>query len=604
MPSIPAVRRLMLSVRNLTVTLSLNGKKANVLDTVSFDVKPGESYALVGESGCGKSMTALAIMRLLPDTMKITAGDIYCDGDNLLDLTEKEMAARRGKKIAMIFQEPSTSLNPVMTIGAQIEEVLLIHGLASGAQAKETALYWLKRVGLDNAESRYGAFPHELSGGQKQRVMIAMALAAKPDLLIADEPTTALDVKIQAQILDLLDELRREEKVALLLITHDLALVRQYADRVALMYSGFIVEECGVKEFFALAVHPYAQGLLKAVPRKGARGKALEAIKGVVPPLFKREAGCPFADRCALRSEACGGDVALRKITAEHTVRCLKPGEKIQSVAASLFEKKAFGRPVLEIQDGSVAYRSKAGFFKRARLIPVVQKVNLTLREGETLALVGESGSGKTTLAKAVLRLLEETAEVTGTFRIDQIDVLRARTAELKKLRSVAQIVFQDPFASLNPRMTIGACLKEAMQGVRISSREKHSRAAELLRFVGLDESALKRFPHEFSGGQRQRIAIARALAVNPKVIVCDEPTSALDVSVQAQILNLMRRIQSVTGIAYLLITHNFAVVEYLADCVAVMQNGKIIEVGDTPTLLREPKQSYTRELLKAVPRL
>lgn len=594
----------MLSVEHLCVDIKTRSGTLHALSDISFAVKKGETLALVGESGCGKSMTALAIMRLLESNAHIVSGSVKLSDMPLLSLAEREMERVRGARVAMIFQEPSTALNPVVTIGDQVGEVLRLHGSLTSEQIQKKTCEWLELVGIDQPALRMKAFPHELSGGQKQRVMIAMALAAGAQVLIADEPTTALDVSLQAQILELIGKLKKERGIAVLLITHDLAVVEHYADRVVLMYAGQIVEAADVGRFFAAPQHPYAQKLLAAIPSAEKRKKDLSAIAGVVPPLSHLFAGCRFAERCPWSRRACSeGEPHMKTVSEGHWVRCCFPGVRAATSESPGEGVKGFpvGQPVLTVENLSVTY-APGGFFQKKRIFPAVREVSFTLRAGETLALVGESGSGKTTVGKAILRLLGDAARVEGKVWIGHTDALAAKGHELKAMRRTAQIIFQDPFASLDPRMSIGACLTEAMVSLGIeATREK---LQELLLRVGLDSSALTKMPHEFSGGQRQRIAIARALAVNPRIIVCDEPTSALDVSVQAQILNLMREIQRKTGIAYLFITHNFAVVEYLADRVAVMQKGRVVETGPCNQILTAPRESYTRNLLAAVPRL
>jgi len=593
----------MIELRNLSVQVYSDFSWCDVVRDVSFVIQDRETYALVGESGCGKSMTALALARLLPESARIRAGELLCGGQEIFSLPESAMCDVRGGLISMIFQEPSTSLNPVMTAGEQIAEVLRLHGTRESTQ--ET-LRWLERVGFDEPKRIARAYPFELSGGQKQRVMIAMALAAKPSVVIADEPTTALDVTLQAQILDLLDELKREEGISLLLITHDLALVKRYADRVALMYAGQIVEESSSTDFFANPSHPYAQGLLRAVPSEAARGNDLIGIPGVVPGVGVEMPGCRFAPRCRVCRKGCiEKPIELYRLQPGHAVRCLVPEASVPIVGQRLNRSSRQGEVVLEVKDLTVDFRLRGGFRGR-RLFRAVDSVSLTLHAGETLALVGESGSGKTTLAKALLRLLPHGSTVSGEARLGSIDVFHAEGEELKKLRCAAQIVFQDPFASLNPRMSIGECLEEGMVSLRVlrNKAQRRQRVKELLELVGLPSGSETRLPHEFSGGQRQRIALARVLALEPKIIVCDEPTSALDVSVQAQILNLMREIQERTGVAYLFITHNFAVVEFLADSVVVMRHGSVVEAGPAQAVLHQAQAPYTRGLLAAVPRL
>lgn len=594
-----------LRVENLTVRIGSRNSLEAVTD-VSFTLTKGECFALVGESGCGKSLTALSLMRLLPEGVHAQSGKVILSGTNLMALTEGEMQSVRGAKIAMIFQEPATSLNPVMTVGDQIVEAVRLHEAADRKTARARALEWLRRVGLDEPERRLSAFPHELSGGQKQRVMIAMALACEPDVLVADEPTTALDVTRQAQILDLLKELGKEKGVAILLITHDLALVRRYADRVALMYAGNIVESAPVKDFFERPLHPYAQLLLSAVPSADKSGRTLTGIAGAVPDLSAMPAGCRFAPRCPLAEASCGKTAPmLKKVALERLVRCPKARVLELSSGRALEFSSSSEETVLKLTDVSVTYEAGGGLFSRKKAFEAVRGVRLELKAGRTLALVGESGSGKTTLAKAALGLLTD-ARVTGGVEIAGSPAFDARGRFKHPLRAAAQIVFQDPFASLDPRMSVGELVAEGILAVRPETGKDEAKreVARLLERVGLPSGAFSRLAHEFSGGQRQRIAIARALAVRPRLVVCDEPTSALDVSVQAQILNLLRRIQAEEGVSYLFITHNFAVVEFMAHEAAVMRKGQVVEQGKAAQILTHPQHPYTRELLSAVPRL
>lgn len=594
-----------LNVKNLSVRID-GPKPLTAVEDVSFSIRSGECFALVGESGCGKSLTALSLMRLLPDGLSVAQGEVVLNGTDLMELTEREMQAVRGDRIAMIFQEPATSLNPVMTVGEQIVEAVRLHEKVGKEEAKKRTLQWLTRVGLDEPQKRFDAFSHELSGGQKQRVMIAMALACRPDVVVADEPTTALDVTRQAQILDLLRELQKEHGIALLLITHDLALVRQYADRVALMYAGQIVEQSRVADFFENPTHPYARLLLSAVPSADKSAQALTGIAGSVPELSAMPEGCRFAPRCPAAKEMCRQKCpAMRSSAPGRLVRCFYPESPVTSRATSVTTATRTDETVLKLTDVSVTYGSRGGLFSRQKAFEAVSHADLTLSRGRTLALVGESGSGKTTLGKAALGLLEN-ATVSGSVEIVGEEAFDTRGRFKQHLRSCAQIVFQDPFASLDPRMSVGELVSEGILALRpgLSKADARRKVRELLDSVGLPSGAADRLAHEFSGGQRQRIAIARALAVEPKIVVCDEPTSALDVSVQAQILNLLREIQAEQGVSYLFITHNFAVVEFMAHEVAVMQRGRIVESGTAEDVLRHPQHAYTKTLLAAVPRL
>jgi peptide/nickel transport system ATP-binding protein len=606
----------MLDIGNLTTELDSDNGLVRAVDALSLTIERGETFALVGESGCGKSMTALSILRLLPDSGRVSSGRVDIDGTDITQLPEASMRDIRGRRISIIFQEPSTSLNPVMTVGRQITEVIERHTAIRGDAAVAKAVDWLTRVGIPEPERRVNDYPFQMSGGQKQRVMIAIALAAEPDVVIADEPTTALDVTIQAQILDLLKELQRSQKMAMLLITHDLAIVAQMAHRVALMYAGQIVEVADAQEFFARPLHPYAVNLFEALPDTGKRGRRLASIAGSVPPLNQEFAGCRFADRCADVMARCRTTPPwLIEFRPGHLVRCyLYDGTTVGDTATRVWGKDPIlpadppaGDTVLEVSDYKVWFPIRKGLLKRTvGYVKAVDGVSFRIPAGRTLALVGESGSGKTTVGKAVLQLLRNTAQISGSALLMGQPLEQLNGEALRKARRAAQIVFQDPFASLNPRMRVNEILEEGVASLRpdVTPAQRTERVAALLEKVGLRRDALTRYPHEFSGGQRQRLAIARALAVEPRLIVADEPTSALDVSVQAQILNLLKQLQQELGVSYLFITHNFGVVEYLAHEIAVMKNGKLVEVGPAERLLAHPQHEYTRTLLAAVPRL
>jgi len=550
----------LLDVRGLEVDIAGESGMTHAVKRLELAISQRETFALVGESGCGKSITALALLRLLPDAGRIVGGQIDLDGEDLNRLPESAMRGVRGGRIGIIFQEPSTSLNPVMRVGDQIIETLTAHTPLRGAAARTRAIDWLRRVGIPEPERRVDDYPFQFSGGQKQRVMIAIALAAEPLLLIADEPTTALDVTVQAQVLDLLADIQREMGMAVLLITHDLAVVKNVAHHVALMRGGEIVESASAEEFFRAPKHPYARQLFEAIPTFEKRGVPLT------------EQG--------------------RQAIARDEHRRAKPREA--------------GEVVLDVQDLKVHYPIRKGPLRRiVSWVKAVDGVTFSLRAGETLALLGESGCGKTTTGKALLRLIDG-ARISGRAMLQGKDVLTADRRTLRDLRQDIQIVFQDPYASLDPRMRVGDILDEGLESLRrgMSQKERAAHAAQLIERVGLPANTLTRYPHEFSGGQRQRIAIARALAVEPRVLICDEPTSALDVSVQAQILDLLRELQDELGIAYLFITHNFGVVEYLADRIAVMDGGQIVDLGPADTVLHAPRHAVTRRLLDAVPRL
>jgi peptide/nickel transport system ATP-binding protein len=614
----------MLQIDRLNTVLDTDHGLVRAVEDLSLSIERGQTFALVGESGCGKSMTALSILRLLPDNGRVADGAIRVGEVDVVQLAEARMRDVRGRRVSIIFQEPATSLNPVMKIGDQIVEVIERHTSLKGQAARDKAIDWLMRVGIPEPARRIDDYPFQLSGGQKQRVMIAIALAAEPDLVIADEPTTALDVTIQKQILDLLRDLQAERGMAMLLITHDLGIVAQMAHWVALMYAGQIVELASTEDFFARPLHPYAQMLFAALPDTAKRGQPLAAIGGTVPRLDREFAGCRFVDRCPRAFGECASTPpALYEPSPRHQVRCLlhraaaqtsapaePAGRQSATVTSSLpadAPVPTSGPPLLEVRDYRVWFPIRKGLLKRTvGYVKAVDGVSFSIAPARSLALVGESGCGKTTIGKAMLQLLRGIARIQGTAllggqRLDQLE-----GEALRRARREMQIIFQDPFASLNPRMRVAEIMEEGVASLRpeVAPAERRARVVELLQKVGLHADAVSRYPHEFSGGQRQRIAIARALAVEPRLIICDEPTSALDVSVQAQILNLLAQLQREFGVAYLFITHNFGVVEYLAHDIAVMQAGRIVEAGPAEQILERPKHEYTQTLLAAVPRL
>ncbi|MCY3803688.1 MAG: ABC transporter ATP-binding protein [Gammaproteobacteria bacterium] len=545
--------RTLLQVRQLTTEFRTSRRTLTAVNGISFEIREGQTFALVGESGSGKSVTALSVIRLLPEAARLVSGSIHFEGRDLLALPEREMRDIRGSGISMIFQEPMTSLNPVVKVGRQITEVLMRHQSMSAKQARERALDLLDAVRIPQPSYTIDTYAHELSGGMKQRVMIAIALACKPRLLIADEPTTALDVTIQAQVLDLINDLQEQFGMAILFITHDLAVVKQVADHVAVMKEGVIVEQSSNEVFFSAPQHDYSWDLFAALPAMEKRGK----------PLLERNHGSHWP-------------------TAANTTQ----------------------DDTLQVRDLAVYFPIRKGLFKRTvGHVKAVDGVSLEIPPGKTVALVGESGSGKTTVGKSILRLIQPTlGEVTYQgMRLHEID-----RSQLLEQRANLQIVFQDPYSSMNPRMLVGQIIEEGIKALNVivDAEARRLRVLELLKQVGLDKDAHLRYPHEFSGGQRQRICIARALAVNPKIIICDEPTSALDVSVQAQILDLLNHLQARYGISYLFITHNMSVVAYFADRVAVMYQGRIVEQGEVEQVLGNPQHEYTKRLLSAVPRL
>ena len=615
----------LLDIEDLETLLHTGDVPIRAVDGLTLSILPGETFALLGESGSGKSMTALSIMRLLPDVGEIVAGQIRINGTDILQLPETAMRKIRGKRISMIFQEPMLSLNPVLTIAEQIEEVLKQHFNLSRPDIDARIRELLEQVGIPDAPRRMHEYPFQFSGGMKQRAMIAMALAGEPELLIADEPTTALDVTIQAQVLDLMRKIQQRNHMTVLLITHDLGVVAEMAQRVAVMYAGEIVEVASRDAFFDHPAHPYSQQLFASLPGKHKRDQALAVIQGAVPSLAQQFSGCRFADRCNQVMDICRSTIPeWHEVSDGHLVRChllngtVHPPRQPMAIPARQTAANAQPAPVeppvlLQVTDLEVYFPIRAGLFKRTvGHVKAVDGVSLTIAAGKTLALVGESGCGKTTIGKSILQLIRPTG---GSVRFKEHELVSLPRPRLRQLRSHFQIIFQDPYSSLNPRMRIIDILEEGMTALGIDpsrpgasgdslASSTHQEIDALLQRVGLPAEVKWRFPHEFSGGQRQRIAIARALAVRPELLICDEPTSALDVSVQAQILNLLKSLQNNLGLAFLFITHNIAVVEYLADEVAVMYLGRIVERGRIDEVLSDPKHPYTQALLSSVPQI
>ena len=551
-----------LSVEGLTTSFSVDGDWKNVVRNVSFDVMPGETVAIVGESGSGKSVTSLSIMRLLAKGASRITGKIMLSGKDLLSLTDKQMRDVRGNDASMIFQEPMTSLNPIFTIGRQISEALTCHSNLSQADARAETIRLLEKVRIPNASSRFDEYPHQFSGGMRQRVMIAMALASRPKLLIADEPTTALDVTIQGQILDLIKVLQEEEGMAVLFITHDMGVVAEISDRTIVMYRGEAVESGPTDDIFHRGKHPYTRALLSAVPRLGS-------MKDRRWPLR-----FPIVD----------------VTTGVSTV----PTE----VSDTVDKRKT---PILEVKNLTTRFDIRSGLFgRKSGAIHAVENVSFDLFQGETLSLVGESGCGKSTTGRSITRLVQPDS---GEVYLDGYNVLTLDQASLRNMRKSIQMIFQDPFASLNPRMSVGATIAEPFIAHRLGTKKQaQDKTVDLLERVGLTADMMKRYPHEFSGGQRQRIAIARALALDPKVIVADESVSALDVSIKAQVVNLLLDLQQSFNLAFLFISHDMAVVERVSHRVAVMYLGEIVEIGPRAAVFENPQHDYTKKLMAAVP--
>jgi peptide/nickel transport system ATP-binding protein len=608
-----------LEVEHLATEFRLRSGPVRAVDDVSFHVEAGECVGLVGESGCGKSTTGLSIMRLLPQVGHIVGGRIVLGGRDLVTLSEDEMRRVRGREVAMVFQDPMTSLNPTMSIGLQVAEPLRIHERLPKERARERALELLRLVGIPNPKERLDDYPHQLSGGLRQRVVIAIALAAQPKLLIADEPTTALDVTIQAQILDLLDELRETLGMALVLITHDMGVIAGRTDRVMVMYAGKIVEGAPTGELFRRMRHPYAEALLESIPQLDQDADApLYSIPGHPPDLSEPQVGCRFAPRCRYATQECstteppvveeGGN---RFVACYHPVgesqdarrHMVDQGQTLRWHAAAAERRSSLeGAPLLvEVEHLRKEFPIRRGVLQRAKdSVKAVSDVSFAVRQGETFGLAGESGCGKSTIGRLVVALERPTS---GRIRLAGQELLRLGSAELRRRRRDVQLMFQDPYASLDPRMRVGSILREPLlvQGVG-DRRAQWQAVARLLGEVGLSRKATGLYPHEFSGGQRQRIGLARALTLEPKLVVADEPVSALDVSIQSQILNLMKALQERHGLTYLVISHDLAVLRYLSDTIGVMYLGKLVEVGPAGRVYDSPAHPYTQGLIDSIP--
>jgi peptide/nickel transport system ATP-binding protein len=610
-----------LEITNLSTHIKQGTTTIQAVGNIDLRLEPGETLGLVGESGCGKSMTGLSIMRLLPPGGEIVGGSIKLNGGELTALPEREMCHVRGNEIAMVFQDPLTYLDPTKTIGSQVAEPVRLHRGASKKEAAQRAVEVLDMVGLPRPAERLDDYPHQLSGGMRQRVMIATALACEPKVLIADEPTTALDVTIQAQILDLLDDLKSRLGMAMILITHDMGVVAGHTDRVNVMYAGRIVETARTSELFQHMHHPYAQALLASIPLLSQdRNLRLLSIPGLPPDLGHPPEGCRFAARCRLASDKCRAEEpSLTGAEPEHLHSCWHPvdgplaADEITAAAAAAAPIVAVAdravtsadgdgsRSLLELAGLVKEYAVTSGIFQRAvGSVHAVSGVSFSVAAGETFGLVGESGCGKTTIGKMVVALERPTA---GSVRLRGIDMSALRGEKLRTYRRDLQMMFQDPYASLNPRMRVGTIISEPLviQGLG-SRKERDDRVYQLLSEVGLPPNTVERFPHEFSGGQRQRIGLARALTLNPQVIVADEPVSALDVSIRAQVLNLMKRLQAAHGLTYIVISHDLAVVKYLADRIGVMYLGKLVELGSGADIYERYAHPYTAGLLSAIP--
>ena len=599
----------LLEVEDLHVQFASSRGTVRAVEGLSFSVAPGEVVAIVGESGSGKSVSALSIMRLLPRLTGRTRGRVIFDGQSLLDLDDEGMRQIRGRDISMIFQEPMTSLNPLLTIGLQITEPLTIHMGMSDAQARARAVELLGLVGITDAEGRLDQYPHQFSGGMRQRVMIAIGLACNPKLIIADEPTTALDVTIQAQILELMKDLSRRLNIALIVITHNLGVVARYADRVIVMYAARMVEQGSAEAVFHRPRHPYSMGLLRSVPRLDRpRGNRLETIEGLVPNLANALPGCRFAPRCPFRIPVCDQEPPLYPTDTGAVSRCHRHAEiaegKIAWAASGAGRQQVSqqsAEPLLSVRGLTKHFPVRATLGNKRSLVRAVEDVSFDIFPGETLGLVGESGCGKTTVGRLILRLEQPTS---GTIEFAGKNLLTASPDEMRTIRRKIQVIFQDPYSSLNPRMTVGQIVAEPLHVYKLAAGAKAAtaRVGELLHQVGLRPELAERYPHQLSGGQRQRVGIARALAMEPAFIVCDEAVSALDVSIQGQIINLLEDLQRRLGLAYLFIAHDLAVVRHISMRVVVMYFGRVMEVTDRDTIYRAPLHPYTKVLLDAAP--
>ena len=607
----------LLQIKDLHTDIEIRNGVVRALSGVDLHVNPGETLGIVGESGSGKTMTALSLMGLLPQGGKVSSGSIILDGQDLTQLPLKEKRKLRGTKVGMIFQDPLTSLNPTMKIGLQVCEPLRVHEKLSKREALARAVEILKRVGMPRPEVVINNYPHQLSGGMRQRVMIAMALVCKPRILIADEPTTALDVTTQMQILDLIDELRDEYKMGVILITHDLGVVAGHTDRVAVMYAGRIVETAPTKTLFTEPKHRYTSSLMAALPERAlAAGTKLFSIPGAPPSLTNLPVGCRFAARCLWATDECRAGYPDLSGDENHTFSCFHPVQegdespavlqgKLDSTSA---EGAASDVPqisqevLLDVKEASREYESAgSGFFKREKgVVSAVDRVSITVKKGETYGLVGESGCGKSTVGRLIAGLEPPSG---GAIELDGRDLATLKGRDAVRIHRDVQMMFQDSYAAMDPRMRIDQILAEPMSIQKTgNARQIAERIMEILEQVGLTEEVLDRYPHEFSGGQLQRLGFARSLTLAPDLIVADEPVSALDVSVQAQVLNLMKDLQHELGLSYLFISHDLAVVQYMADRIGVMYLGRIVEEGPAHEVVKNPKHPYTKALIDSIP--
>ena len=607
----------LLQIKNLHTDIEIRSGVVRALSGVDLHVNPGETLGIVGESGSGKTMTALSLMGLLPQGGKVSSGSIILDGQDLTKMPLHLKRKMRGTKVGMIFQDPLTSLNPTMKIGLQVCEPLRVHEKLSKRAALARAVEILKRVGMPRPEVVINNYPHQLSGGMRQRVMIAMALVCKPRILIADEPTTALDVTTQMQILDLIDELRDEYKMGVILITHDLGVVAGHTDRVAVMYAGRIVETAPTKTLFTEPKHRYTSSLMAALPERAlAAGTKLFSIPGAPPSLTNLPKGCRFAARCLWATDECRAGYPDLSGDENHTFSCFHPvqeGDESPAVLQAMMDSgkaedavDATGQisheVLLDVKEASRVYESSgSGFFKRDKgVVSAVDRVSITVNKGETYGLVGESGCGKSTVGRLIAGLERPSG---GAIELDGRDLAKLKGRDAVRIHRDVQMMFQDSYAAMDPRMRIDQILAEPMSIQKTgNARQIAKRIMEILEQVGLTEEILDRYPHEFSGGQLQRIGFARSLTLAPDLIVADEPVSALDVSVQAQVLNLMKDLQQELGLSYLFISHDLAVVQYMADRIGVMYLGRIVEEGPAREVVNNPKHPYTKALIDSIP--
>ncbi|MFT5193248.1 MAG: peptide/nickel transport system ATP-binding protein [Cellvibrionaceae bacterium] len=601
----------LLEVKNLKTRFHTEEGTVHAVNGISYKLNKGESLAIVGESGSGKSVGVLSIMGLIPNPPgEIEAGEVIFNGQDLLKLPANKVRNIRGREIAMVFQDPMTSLNPVLTIGRQLTESLERHLRMSRTDANKRSVDLMSLVGIPNAADRISDYPHQFSGGQRQRIGIAMALLCDPSLLIADEPTTALDVTIQAQIMELVAKLQKELGMAIIWITHDLGVVARLVEKVAVMYGGFIVEMAPVHDLYKLTSHPYTLGLLESIPTIEGSADKLIPIPGLPPDLLQEATHCPFAPRCRFAVDRCWEEnPPLQQVSDDHFSACwrwedIRDGINLpakETVELAEVRESDFDEVLLKVENLKKHFPVQQGFLRRQTgAVQAVDGVSFEIMRGETLGLVGESGCGKSTTGQTILQLLEPTA---GRVILDGQDLTQLGKEDLRLARRNMQMIFQDPYASLNPRITVGSIVREALEIHEIGDKaSQDARVHELLELVGLNPNFVNRYPHEFSGGQRQRIGIARALATNPSFIVADEPISALDVSIQAQVINLLMELKSQLGLTYLFIAHDLSMVRYISDRVAVMYLGRIVELSGREQLFDRPLHPYTQALLSAIP--